>query len=77
MQQRVQPLEEKLARDGQQSYTVESAMLALQEKVTRIKSRDLAIDLQSMFESRQYIEAWLETFHENFQIFVKGYLEDK
>jgi predicted nucleotidyltransferase component of viral defense system len=77
MQQRVQPLEVKLVRDGQQPYTVESAMLALQEKVTRITPRDLAIDLLPMFESRQYIDAWLEAFHENFQTFVKGYLEKK
>jgi predicted nucleotidyltransferase component of viral defense system len=77
MQQRVQPLEVKLVRDGQQPYTVESAMLALQEKVARITPRDLAIDLLPMFESRQYIEAWLEAFHENFQTFVKGYLEKK
>jgi predicted nucleotidyltransferase component of viral defense system len=77
MQQRVQPLEEKLARDGQQPYTVESAMLALQEKIARIKSRDLAIDLLPMFESRQYIQSWLEAFHENFQIFVKAYLDEK
>ena len=77
MQKRVQPLEEKLARDGQQPYTVESAMLALQEKVTRIKPRDLATDLLPMFESRQYIEAWLDAFHENFQALVKGYLEEK
>jgi predicted nucleotidyltransferase component of viral defense system len=77
MQQRVQPLEEKLARDGQQPYTVQSAMLALQGKVARIKPRDLAIDLLSMFESRQFIEAWLEAFHENFQVLVKGYLVEK
>jgi len=77
MQQRVQPLEEKLARDGQRPYTVESAMLALQAKVARIKPRDLAIDLLPMFESRQYIEAWLDAFHENFQALVKVYLEEK
>jgi len=77
MQQRIQPLEDKLARDGRQPYTVESAMLALQEKVARIKPRDLAIDLLPMFESRQYIEAWLDAFHENFQAFVKNYLEKK
>jgi hypothetical protein len=74
MQQRVQPLEAKLARDGQQPYTVASAMLALHEKVARIKPRDLAIDLLPMFESRQYIEAWLEAFHENFEVLVRGYL---
>lgn len=76
MQQQVQPLAEKLARDGRQPYTVESAMLALQENVARITPRDLAIDLLPMFESRQYIEAWLEAFHENFQAFVKGHLEN-
>jgi hypothetical protein len=77
MQQRVEPLEAKLARDGQQPYTVESAMFALQEKGARIKPRDLATDLLPMFESRQYIEAWLDAFHENFQAFVKNYLEKK
>jgi predicted nucleotidyltransferase component of viral defense system len=77
MQQQVQPLDEKLAHDGQQPYTVESAMLALQEKVARIKSRELAIDLLPMFESRQYIETWLDAFHENFLIFVNSYLDEK
>ena len=77
LQQRILPLAEKLARDGRQTYTVESAMLALQEKVTGIKPRDLAIDLLPMFESRQYIEAWLDAFNENFQTFVKNYLEKK
>jgi len=77
MQQNIQPLEEKLARDGQRSYTVDSAMFALQEKMVNIKIRDLAIDLLPMFESRQYIEAWLEAFHENFQAFVLGYLGNK
>ena len=77
MQQNIQPLQEKLARDGQRSYTVDSAMFALREKIVNIKIRDLAIDLLPMFESRQYIEAWLETFHENFQAFVKGYLGNK
>jgi predicted nucleotidyltransferase component of viral defense system len=74
MQQRIQPLQEKLAHDGQQIYTIESAMLALQEKVALIKIRDLAIDLLPMFESRQFIETWLDAFHENFNAYVKGYL---
>jgi hypothetical protein len=75
MQQRIQPLAEKLARDGRQPYTIESAMLALQEMVDRIKPRYLAIDLLPMFESRQYIEAWLDAFHKNFKAYVKDYLE--
>jgi predicted nucleotidyltransferase component of viral defense system len=75
MQQRIQPLQEKLAHDGRQPYTVESAMQELQEKVARIKPPDLAIDLLPMFESRQYIEAWLDAFHENFKIYAKDYFE--
>ena len=77
MQQGVQPLEEKLACDGNQPYTIGSAMLALQEKIAQIKIRDLAIDLLPMFESRQFIESWLEAFHDNFQKLVKGYLREK
>lgn len=75
MQQRIQPLAEKLAHDGRQPYTIESAMLALEEMVDRIKPRYLAIDLLLMFESRQYIEAWLDAFHKNFRAYVKDYLE--
>jgi predicted nucleotidyltransferase component of viral defense system len=74
MQQRIQPLAEKLAHDGKQSYTTKSAMLALQEKISNIKTRDLAMDLLSMFESQSFIESWLESFHENFRIMMQGYL---
>ncbi len=74
MQQRVQPLEEKLAHDGGQAYTTRSALLALQEKIAQIKTHDLAVDLLPMFESRAFIEAWLETFHETFEGLVAGYL---
>ena len=66
MQQRVQPLEEKLAQDGDQPYTTGSAMLALQEKISQIKKQDLAVDLLPMFEQRTFVEAWLEAFHETF-----------
>jgi hypothetical protein len=76
MQQRIRPLEEKLERDGRQPYTVGSAMLALQEKITHIRHQDLAVDLLPMFESRMYIEAWLEAFHETFQRLAARYLED-
>ena len=48
MQQNIQPLEEKLAKDGGQPYTTLSAMLALQEKIAGIKAHDLAVDLLPM-----------------------------
>lgn len=74
MQQKVQPLAEKLAQDGSQPHTVQSAMLALQEKIQHIRLADLAQDLYPMFEQREYITAWLEGFFENFSELVKKYL---
>jgi hypothetical protein len=75
MQQQVQPLEEKLAKDGRLLYTNRTAMLTLQEKVAEIKIHDLAVDLLPLFESRSFIESWLEAFHETFDRLVKVYLE--
>jgi hypothetical protein len=77
MQQHIQPLEEKLARDGQQRYTSRSAMQALQVKIAQIKKQDLAVDLLPMFEVRTFIDDWLDAFHEIFLRLVAGYLEEK
>jgi len=74
MQKDIRPLAEKLEKDGKQPYTVESAMLALQEKVQGIKVSDLAVDLLPMFESRAFIENWLNAFHENFLRYASNYL---
>jgi len=35
---------------------------------------DLAVDLLPMFESRAFIEAWLEVFHQTFERLAVGYL---
>jgi len=74
MQKRIQPLEEKLANDGEKPYTAQTAIAALQEKATNIRPADLAVDLLPMFESSVFIEAWLEGFHANFAEFSKPYL---
>ncbi len=74
MQQKIQPLEEKLARDGRQPYTVQSAMQILSEKIAGLKTSDLAEDLSPLFEQRSFIQAWLEGFKENFREYVKYYL---
>jgi hypothetical protein len=73
MQQKIHPLEEKLAKDGVQSYTIQTAMLALSEKVAEIKMAELSEDLLPLFEQRSFIEAWLEGFKENFREYVKNY----
>jgi len=74
MQKKVQPLEEKLAKDGSHPYTTLSAMQALREKIGCIKTHDLAVDLLPLFEQRAFIVSWLDSFHENFAGLVKGYL---
>ncbi|MCI0553548.1 MAG: nucleotidyl transferase AbiEii/AbiGii toxin family protein [Anaerolineae bacterium] len=74
MQKDIGPLAEKLAKDGKKPYTVESAMLELQKKIQGIRTADLAVDLLPMFESRTFIENWLNVFHENFSRYAKGYV---
>jgi predicted nucleotidyltransferase component of viral defense system len=74
MQKGIQPVEEKLSRDGKKSYTIQSAMLALKDKIASISSSDLAVDLVPMFESSVFIESWLETFHANIERYAAGYI---
>jgi predicted nucleotidyltransferase component of viral defense system len=74
MQKSVLPLEEKLAKDGNQTYTISSAMLGLREKIRNIKPVDLAVDLYPLFKQRTFIEVWLEGFHDNFEELAKNYI---
>jgi predicted nucleotidyltransferase component of viral defense system len=74
MQKGIQPLEEKLAKDGEEPYTVSSATLALKNKIASISVSDLAVDLLPMFESRVFIESWLENFHANIERSMNSYI---
>jgi len=74
MQQKILPLEEKLARDGKRPYTTQSALALLDEKVQKINLNDLAADLLPLFEKRTFIEAWLESFKDNFTAYYQAYL---
>lgn len=74
MQKDIQALDEKLSKDGKKPYTMNSAMLALKDKITGISSSDLAVDLLPMFESRVFIESWLENFHINFERYASNYI---
>ncbi len=67
MQKKVQPLSEKLAKDGKQPYTTATAMQELAVKVRGIKTADLAVDLYPLFEQKPFVDAWLEGFHQNFR----------
>jgi hypothetical protein len=73
MQKNVHPLEDKLARDGAQAYTVQAAMKTLAEKIDILKTGDLAVDLLPLFEQRIFIEAWLESFKDNFTELARNY----
>jgi len=74
MQKGIQPLEEKLASEGKTPRTTQSAMLAIKEKIAKISASDLAVDLLPMFESRAFIESWLENFHANFERYTNDYI---
>lgn len=74
MQQKIQPLEEKLASDGNIPYSTQSAMLLLGQKIQEIKISALAEDLLPLFEKRTFIEAWLEGFSDNFFDYQRHYL---
>ena len=74
MQQKIQPLERKLAEDGKEAYTVQSAFHILQKKIDLIKVTDLSIDLLPMFETQIFIESWLNSFHVNFDRFLTDYI---
>lgn len=74
MQLKVQPLEEKLSKDGKKPYSVDSAFIELSEKIKEVKISDLAEDLLPLFEQRSFIQAWLEGFKANFDQYLKYYL---
>jgi len=74
MQKGIQPLAEKLKKDGQKSYTTQSAFQELQKKISAIKTTDLAVDLLPMFESQQYVNNWLDSFHQNFERYTRSFL---
>ena len=74
MQKKIQPLEEKLAVDGEKSYSTQSAMLALTEMISSMKRTDLAVDLYPLFTQRTFIDSWLDNYTDNFALWVKAYL---
>ena len=74
MQKGIQPLADKLEKDAQKPYMVSSTVQALAQKVSEVRIKDLAVDLLPLFESRPFIESWLENFHANFERFSKSYL---
>jgi len=75
MQRNVKPLEEKLNKDGRQFYTTPSAMILLGEKIDQLTPSVVSQNLIPLFEKRSYIEAWLESFKENFYGYKSQYVK--
>ena len=73
MQQKEQPLEEKLAKDGKRPYATGEAMTEIGEKIESISKQDLAIALYPLFEKRAYIESLIDSFHDNFKEYARFY----
>jgi hypothetical protein len=74
MRSQVRPLEEKLSKEGEVPYTTQTAMLALKEKVERIRTKDLTADLTPLFESAVFVQSWVEAFHASFTEYLRNYL---
>jgi len=75
MQKQVNPLEQKLVKDGRKPYTTRTALLALQEKVASIKKKDLSEDLLPLFESPIFVQLWEDAFHSSFSETMQAYLK--
>jgi hypothetical protein len=74
MQQQVVPYEKKLFYDGQERYSVKSAFEELSEKIRRIKVSDIEVHLRPTMVDQKFLDGWLESFADNFERYVEGYL---
>ncbi|HAF62542.1 MAG TPA: hypothetical protein DCK95_09470 [Anaerolineaceae bacterium] len=75
MERKVQPLEEKLEKDGEIAYSKISAFMAIEKKVDQISISALRRDLLPLFESAQFLESWLNVFKERFLFLLKEYIK--
>ncbi len=74
MQQGIQPLQEKLEKDGNKPYSTKTAMQEITNRVSLIKRNDLALDLLPLFENHIFIKTWLDSFQDMFYEYIKKYI---
>ena len=72
MQKGVEPNEKKLM-DVNKEYSVSKVYKLLDERVAKIKYRDLYSDLRLVFEEPVYIKEWCKNFHEFYHRYRKNY----
>lgn len=71
MQKGVMPNSERLA-NGIRKYTIKDAFEKISENVSKIKSKDLLMDLGALFENVEFIHRWVDIFQQEFvQLYQK------
>lgn len=72
MQKGVMPNADRLENTRGQ-YTVSGAFAKLDEIISKIKSGDLAADLNSLFEDGRFVQRWVAAFPEEFALLREKY----
>lgn len=75
MQKQILPNGQKLL-DVNTAYSLGKVFDLLDDKVNKIKSADLYLDLEAYFEEKQFIKDWCDNFHdlyERYREFYKSY----
>ena len=67
MQKGIMPNADRL-KDTRGQYTVSGAFTKLDEIISKIKSSDLAADLNPLFEDGRFVQRWIATFPEEFAL---------
>lgn len=74
MQKGIVPNATRLAA-AKYPYSINSAFAAIQEKIEKIKPRDLLTDLGVLFENADFPRRWVETFKAQFEQLYRRYPE--
>lgn len=72
MQKGVKPNPDRLLH-SKSEYTIRSAFSALADKASRIKLRDIMVDLDPLFEDGAFVKSWVAGFHGEFERLLKNY----
>lgn len=66
MQRQIVPNEARLA-DAPGHPTLEDAFKTLADKVKKIRTTDLMLDLEPLFEDGRFVKSWVDHFHDEFE----------
>lgn len=73
MQKKIVPNEEKLQKDGIESYTTKSAFEKLSKKISNLRDKDILIDLRNLVENETYAKKWSESFKDYYFKLLENY----